>query len=157
MSPPKEGGWEEEGRGVKGEESENWSDGGQQVAGYREGVGVDRVRSERVPLCIPAKFGLSNHVSPLLPSRTRGADHPDIRSESREMIWQRSNRSSGEGLRGRIRPHRLGFNRSHYHFQLPTPRISSDLPRFDHQWMEKNEYPSRNDYCSCLIDWSLEN
>lgn len=40
--------------------------------GYR-----DRDRSERVPLCIPAKFGLSNHVSPLLPdTRRRPSRYP---------------------------------------------------------------------------------
>lgn len=64
----------------------------------RKGL-VDRDRSERVPLCIPAKFGLSNHVSPpyLLDTRRPPSDN---RSESREMIWQRSNRSSGEGFAG---------------------------------------------------------
>lgn len=104
---------------------------------------VDRDRSERVPLCIPAKFGLSNHVSPtLLPSRTRGADHPDIRSESREMIWQRSNRSSGEGFAGPdptspapFQPESLSFPTANTQDILGSAKIRSPMDG-------KNGYPS---------------
>lgn len=104
---------------------------------------VDRDRSERVPLCIPAKFGLSNYVSPtLLPSRTRGADHPDIRSESREMIWQRSNRSSGEGFAGPdptspapFQPESLSFPTANTQDILGSAKIRSPMDG-------KNGYPS---------------
>lgn len=126
------------GRGMKGEESQNWSDGGQRD--IAKGL-VDRDRSERVPLCIPAKFGLSNHVSPpyLLDTRRPPSDN---RSESREMIWQRSNRSSGEGFAGpdptspaRFQPESLSFRTANTQDILGSAKIRSPMDG-------KNGYPS---------------
>lgn len=105
-------------------------------AGYRERVLSIEIDSKGFRYAYQPNSVCLTTSRPLT-SWTRGAHHPITEVNPGRWSGKGPTALPVKGLRGRTRPHRLGFNRSHYHFELPTPRISSDLPRFDHRWMEK--------------------